>query len=316
MAKTTGEAAEVAEDFRGFSSDELKDRIKTVELSSLGQTLPIGVWIQGERHTEVTLQELSAEQEILLGRQQKNLSGEKAVNFIAEFMARLVTHIGGIPIGDVAKELGYSAGGTPDVKRLMKGMYLADILALVCLAKLETSGPTVAMAGTCERCGTENRDDPDDTRHMHSIEGVDFKVWNDSKPPVLRYQLQAPIPHGEEMGPIEYLQLHPLRYHHLAKVTGNKAKDTLDLEMLFRMVRKIEHPAYESARGEVFDVTLFNAIPSRAARQLLKSQVRKLDLMPDLEGEMVCSNCSHEWQAPIPWADLATFLCYMPELAA
>lgn len=300
------------EDFRGFTPEEFTARVKEVELQELGHTLPIGVWLEGERQTNVTLRELTGDDEAVLRRHQKNASGEKAINYIAEFLSRAVTHIGDHTLAEVAVSLGHSSGGKADVKRFLKGMYLGDVLTLAAIVKVETSGSAVAMAGDCPKCGHTNADDPNNVRHMHNIDGLTIKTWTDNQPPVLRYQLPRPHAQGES-DPIEFLQMHPLKYHHLAQVTGVDAKDTVDWEMLYRVVKKIEHPAYENMRGQVMDVTLLKSMHN-INRQMLVRQVNVLDLMPIMEGDMVCERCTNEWKAPIPWPDLATFLFSIADL--
>ena len=289
----------------GMEAEAFKSNIETVELSDLGRNLPVGVWLNDERLTEVTLKPLTAKDERELGVLQKSANGPQALELITNFMTRAVSHIGGVETKEIARTLGFMAGTTPDVKRLFSSMYMGDVLSLTAIVKLATTGGDVAMAAKCPNCGHENVDKPGDSRHIHSIEGLEISCWKSDEKPILRHTLEQPVEMGEHS--ITYFCLSPLKYYQLNKVTGAKAKQAIDVEMLFSAITYVDHPAFQNMRGQVFTSSIYDLL-SFPDLTRLKTALNQLELMPVFRGEMVCENCSHEWQADIPWADLRNFL--------
>lgn len=292
----------------GFSLEQFEASLETVELEQLGEKLPIGVFLDDERLQDVTFAPLKTKHDRILGRLMSQPNA-KQVQVICDFLPHVVEAIGGVPVDSLAKQLGYVSSS-----RFFQSLYLGDALTLVAMLKIRTSGDEVAMSARCPQCGYDNSDDSNGARHLHSINGLEVKTWKENleSKPILRLELKDGISRFGEL--IKYMQLEPLKFYHLAKITEpGKSRNALDIEMLYATVKKIEHSSYENVKGSVFSDELYDDLSLRNDLPLMRKALRTIEIMPTFEGEMTCDSCGNEYKAAIAWADLRNFLFVTPE---
>ncbi len=281
--------------------------ITTVPLDQLGPTLPIGIFLEGDRLNTFKLKPYKGKYDRILGevlsRPKINLS-----DALQDFLPQILDEIGGVPIGDLAKKMSLS------VSRLCSGLYLGDVLTILLAIRKAAQGSLIKMSGTCPACGTLNEDKGTPASPFHDIAGLEVKVLeNLTSLPIVEVLLQDGLQIGSDT--VRCIHMQPLRLHQFQTLTKPGSSAAYDIAMLYEMVTAIpESEYYREARGKIFSDELYDEL-TMGDLGILRDAMDKLQLTPDLEAEMACRNCGNEWEAALPWGQLRQFLFVTPKPA-
>ena len=128
------------------SRDHITLPHQTLELSELGQYLPLGIWTpDGERLRDFTLARFVGHHELILGElEDANRDRPDKYNRIfTQFLPEILLEIGGYPLKDLAALLQTS------VSKLLASIYVADVLVILLNIKCTGISPLVPLTGEC-----------------------------------------------------------------------------------------------------------------------------------------------------------------------
>jgi hypothetical protein len=307
MAKSTGfqippEADASIADTTAIGIDALE--IEEVCLAELNNTLPIGIFLDGERLTSFTLKPYKTKYDRVLGE----ILGRPKITILSalqQFLPLMIETIGGIPLADLAQKLSTSPA------RLFGGMYLGDALSIVVSIRMAAQGPHIKMSATCPSCGTENEDKGTIAEPYHDLSGLPIKkIVHLSSDPVVEVRLKDGLEVGKEK--LFRILMQPLKLHQFEAIAKPGA-GAMDVLMLYEMVVGLpESEYYGKAKGRVFSDDLYDEL-TMADQQILVKAIERLQIVPKMEAEMVCIGCGHKWDAGLPWGNLRRFLFVPPE---
>lgn len=308
MAKNSGfqqeqEALEISE-YHAIPISSLK--ITTVPMDELGSTLPIGIFLEGDRLNSFKLRPYKTKFDRILG---EILSRPKVnlVDALQNFLPQILEEIGGIPIAEVASKASMS------VSRLCSSLYLGDVLVLLLAIRQQAQGTLIKMSATCPACGTLNEDKGTPASPFHDLRGLEIKVLENSQKPIFEVRLVDGLTIGGEV--IKSILMQPLKLHQFQSIIKQGSSEAYDIAMLYEMVTAIpESEYYRNASGKIFSDELYDELTMRDL-EILRDAVDKLQLTPDMTAEMTCRNCGNEWEAALPWGQLRQFLFVAPKPA-
>ncbi|MFQ3617433.1 MAG: hypothetical protein SNJ81_17355 [Cyanobacteriota bacterium] len=296
--------ASIATQHDAIPIDSLK--VTTIPLEELGNTLPIGVFLEGDRLNSFKLRPYKTKFDRILG---EILSRPKVnlVDALQNFLPQILEEIGGIPIADVASKLSVS------VTRLCSGLYLGDALTILLSIRQQAQGTLIKMSAACPACGTLNEDKGTPASPFHDLSGLEIKILEISQKPVFEVRLEDGLTIGSDL--IKSILMQPLKLHQFQSLTKQGSSEAYDIAMLYEMVTAIpESEYYRNASGKIFSDELYDELTMRDL-EILRDAVDKLQLTPDLTAEMTCRNCGNEWDAALPWGQLRQFLFVAPKPA-
>lgn len=308
MARNSGfQSAGPAEPAALHEAIPIRDlKVSTVPLEQLGDTLPIGVFLEGDRLNSFKLKPYRTKFDRVLG---EILSRPKVnlVDALQNFLPQILEEIGGIPIADVAAKSSLS------VSRLCSNLYLGDVLAILLSIRQQAQGTLIKMSATCPVCGTLNEDRGTNASPFHDLRGLEIKVLENSQKPVFNVQLEDGLKVGDDL--IKSILMQPLKLYQFQSMMKQGSSEAYDIAMLYEMITAIpESEYYRSASGRIFSDELYDDLSMRDL-EILRDAVEKLQLVPDLTAEMTCRNCGNEWEAALPWGQLRQFLFVAPKPA-
>lgn len=275
-----------------------KFKFDEIELENVGNTLPIGLFVDGEWLNTFSLHPYKTGHDRILGQLLK-ANRNKLVPVIGNFFPRVVAEIGGYPIDTLAEKMGTSPN------RVFEGMVLGDILSLILAIRLQAQGWEIAMTGVCPNCNTKNEDNPD--TGCHDLRTTKVKLLrNLNQKPIVEVVLKNGIDIGEEE-PIKRVLMQPLKLHQAEKIAKSNSTPE-DLTMLYSMISAIpDVESYRNVRGQVFCDELYDEL-TKDDLSILRKALRSLQPGPNMEIEMACRACGYEWQEGLQWGRLREFL--------
>lgn len=309
MARNTGfqsvpEVVSSDVDTTAIAIDALE--FEEVPLVQLDNTLPIGIFLEGERLTSFTLKPYKTKFDRILGE----ILGRPKVTILSalqQFLPMMVETIGGIPLGDLAAKLSTSPA------RLVSGMYLGDALSIVLSIRMAAQGPHIKMSATCPACGTDNEDKGTPAEPFHDLSYLPIKkVVLLSSDPVVEVRLKDGLEVGKEK--LFRVLMQPLKLYQFEAIAKPGA-GAMDILMLYEMVAGLpESEYYGKAKGRVFSDDLYDEL-TMTDQQILVKAIERLQITPKMEAQMECIGCGHKWDAALPWGNLRRFLFVPPESA-
>jgi hypothetical protein len=128
-----------------YSEVKFQDR----ELAQWGATLPLGIFLNGERLREYTLKPYLGRHDVLLGRLEDDNRDvpNRLTKIYCHFLPEIVESIDGWPITEIASRM----GTTPN--RMFRELYTADFLSLILNVRCKGIGNEVAISAVCPFCG-------------------------------------------------------------------------------------------------------------------------------------------------------------------
>ena len=281
--------------------------LEKVEAVDLGNMLPVGVFLDGERLQAFVLSPYKTKHDRILG-QLLSAPKVKISQVLGQFLPQVVETIGGFTLKEIAGKLSLSTS------KLVENMPLADALTLVLAIRLGAQGPDIAMSAQCPACGAQNDDDPAKGRPYHDLSSVEVSIVKDLR---TRLQVEVTLIDGIDDGSekIKTLLMQPLRLFQVDKIATPGSGVPVDIGLLYSMVSAIPNsPTYANIRGQVFSDNLYDELTMKDLN-LLRKVIEKLQPGPDMNADMTCSSCGNEWKAAIGWGSLRQFL-YVPAEAA
>jgi len=289
-----------------ISLEEFK--IQSYEVQDLGNKLPIGLFHPetGERLQEFTLNPYKTKYDRQLGSL-LNAPKVKLGSVLGNFLPVMVQSIGGYELDELARAFNVSPA------KLIENMYLADVLMLVLATRLEAQGSMIGMTAQCPNCGEKNEDNPDKGRPYHDLSTVEVKVVENlsSKP-----MIEVTLENGWEIfgDKITNVIMRPLRLFQIDEIAKPTSGNPIDINLLYAMVCALPQATHLGTveeqlkrRGGIFGDDLYDELTMGDLKRLRKA----LDVIqpgPDMNTEMICYRCGHEWQAALPWSALRSFL--------
>lgn len=309
---STGFANEEAVDIgsqTGFQTIALDDfKVEKFEIQDLGNKLPIGLFHPetGERLTDFVLNPYKTKYDRQLGAL-LNAPKVKLGTVLGNFLPVMVKSIGGYELADLAKAYNVSPS------KLVEGMYLADVLTLVLGIRLESQGTEIGMTAQCPACGEKNEDDPKKGRPYHDLSTIEVKIVENlpCKPMV-----EVTLEDGWEIfdDKITTVVMRPLRLFQIDEIAKPGSGNPVDINLLYSMVCALPQATHLGTveeqlrrRGGIFGDDLYDELTMGDLKRLR----RALDVIqpgPDMNTEMICHRCGHEWAAALPWSALRSFL--------
>jgi hypothetical protein len=285
-------------------------KVEKYEVQDLGNKLPIGVFHPetGERLQEFTLHPYKTKYDRQLGAL-LNAPKVKLGTVLGNFLPVMLKSIGGYELEDLARATNLSP------QKLVEGMYLADVLTIVLGIRLEAQGPLIGMTAQCPQCGEKNEDNPDKGIPYHDLSSVEVSVVEDlNAKPMVEVTLQDGLEIFGEM--VTTVVMRPLRLFQIDEIAKPGSGNPVDINLLYAMVCALPQathmgtiPEQLKRRGGIFGDDLYDELTMGDLKRLRKA----LDVIqpgPDMNTDMLCRRCGHEWAASLPWAwyrDYQTF---------
>jgi hypothetical protein len=287
------------------------------EFSELTNTLPLGMFVDGEHLRSIQLvnrltTKIELEVETIMKRHKRNLL-EAAPHFLGKF----IKSIGNYSLPAIQEKMGCSS-----IDRIFSGMYFCDVLHLILAVRTTTSGSEIFLQSKCPNCGGDNSDDQATGGHHLDTINVKYLDRELTEPLGFLVKLKDGLPDADAQDAdgnfvpkySKQFILQPYKWAQARKVLGGKKTDKStahlpeDIVMLCQMVKKIpDSILYGNVRGEVFNVNLYTEITLKDAA-ILKKAIQKLQPGPEILVDIECIHCSHEYQESLPWANIRAFL--------
>ena len=314
MARKTnsGFAAEqeVAEGAEGtIATISMEDfKIEKIEVQDLGNKLPIGIFHPetGERLQEFILHPYKTKYDRQLGAL-LNAPKVKLGTVLGNFLPVMLKSVGGYEFSDLASAFNLSP------QKMVEGMYLADVLMVVLGIRLESQGPLIGMTAQCPQCGEKNEDNPDKGVPYHDLSSVEISVVeNLTSKPMVEVTLQDGLEIFGET--VTTVLMRPLRLFQIDEVAKPGSGNPVDINLLYAMVCALPGAAHMGTvseqlkrRGGIFGDDLYDELTMGDLKRLRKA-LETIQPGPDMNTEMLCRRCGHDWRMGLPWAQLRGFL--------
>lgn len=284
-------------------------KIDKIEARELGCKLPIGIFLETheglERLQDYTLVPYKTKYDRVLGQL---LSAPKAklATVLGAFLPQMIESIGGYTVKEVAQKMNVST------QRLIEGMYLADALAIVLSIRLASQGGDISMSAQCPNCGTQNEDDPKKGRPFHDLNSVEVGVVRD-----LRHKIRVEVNLSDGIQIIDdvakKIHMQPLRLFQVDQIAKPGSGIPVDIALLYAMVCGLPEATtlgnLEDQRkmGQIFSDEFYDEL-TRDDLKTIRKAIEVLQPGPEMNADMNCSACGHEWEAAVPWPQLRSFL--------
>lgn len=282
-------------------------KVTTTRLDELGNKLPIGIFLEGDRLNSFKLRPYRTKHDRVLG---EILSRPKinVVEALQDFLPQILEEIGGIPVSELSSKLSLS------VSRLCSSLYLGDALTILLAIRQAAQGTLIKMSANCPVCSTHNEDKGTPASPFHDLSGLEIPIVEGlEQKPVFEIVLQDGLVVGNET--VKSILMQPLKLHQFQALNRQNSNDAYDIAMLYEMVVGIpESEYYRNVKGRIFSDELYDELTMRDL-EALRDAMDKLQLTPNLTAEMSCRNCGNEWEAALPWGQLRQFLFVTPKPA-
>lgn len=304
-AQTQGFAPEEEQASREIDAIPFESiKFEKIEFSELGNRLPTGFFLHGERLDKYTLEPYKTKHDRVLGQYIKN-SRNRLIPVMGRFFPEIVATIGGYPVKDLASKLSTSP------HRLFESMYLGDALTLLLGIRHESIGDEVAISCVCPNCNTKNDDNPKKGRPFHDMSTITVKAFaNLTSKPIVAVTLKD----GFEVFGDRVMTLHmqPLKLYQAENIAKSEGTPE-DLVMLYSMVCGIpEAEAYKNVAGQVFSDELYDEL-TKDDLKIVRKALKALQIGPEMSVDMECYSCGFQWEESIAWGRLREFLFVSPD---
>lgn len=278
--------------------------IDKVELQDLGATLPIGLFVDGECLTEFTLHPYKTKHDRILG-QLLQAPKVKLHQVLGQFLPIVIKTIGGYTLEELKNKLSTSE------QKLFENMYLGDILAIVLQIRLASQGADIAMSAQCPNCGTQNQDNPEKGKPYHDLSSVEVSIFRHLKQKPL---VEVTLKDGFECfgDHVDKVLMQPLRLYQIDKIAQPASGTPVDIALLYSMICGLpQSAALRYSRGQIFSDELYDEL-SMADVSILRKAIDGIQPGPNMNADMSCYSCGHEWASALPWSSLRQFLYVAP----
>jgi hypothetical protein len=161
-------------------------------------------------------------------------------------------------------------------------------------------------------CGEKNEDNPAKGIPYHDLSSVEVAVVEDlNVKPMVEVTLEDGIELFGET--ITTVVMRPLRLFQIDEIAKPGGGNPVDINLLYAMVCALPQathmgtiPEQLKRRGGIFGDELYDDLTMRDLKILRKA----LDVIqpgPDMNTEMLCRRCGHEWASALPWSSLRQF---------
>ncbi len=276
-------------------------RIDQVDFIDLGNTLPHGIFVEGERLTEYTLHPYKTKYDRVLSNIMK-ASKRKFSSMLGEFLPNMVASIGSYELRDVSNKLGCDSPS-----RIFQNMTFGDAMSLLYRIRANSQGNYhVSISTQCPNCGTTNTDDPEKGRPYHDMGSVPVGVITSINSPL---EVAVKLPTGLTLfgQHCDIICMKPLKLHQMDKISDSDNVE--DISTLYQIVSGIpQSPAYNKVRGQIFDNDLYDELNMKDLQTLRNAVVKLQQIGPKLTIENECYSCGFEWEVPLGLGRLREFL--------
>ncbi len=276
--------------------------LTTVPFSELGETLPTGVFHEGQRLHSYTLAPFTGDLEVMLEElfQSKKQGADKVYSTLRQFLPTAIRDIGGISLHKLDS----------DPRRLIDRMDLGDVFSMVLGLRCAYHGKgDIAISGQCPNCNTRNADQGDYNQPYHDLGTVDVKCYQHlPQEPLFDIVLEDGFTVTGEH--ITKVRMRPLKFYQLKTMGDPNSGKFPNLNMISAMMHSFpESQSYQSPKGDFFDKKLYSRlINSPRDKKAVFDAMEKLQPGPVMQIDMDCINCSYQWKEGIPWGQLPSFL--------
>lgn len=284
---------------------------RVVDFEEWGQHLPIGLWVEGQRHQSFELNKADGR----LYRQIQSIIESTRSTWseaLLKILPRLVVSIGGVPIREIARSFGGDQV-EPDVDRVFRKMYYADIIYLLYCARVLNVGGRIELQWTCEANPNHKNRDSAKSGDCHDLTYSEVTVFHE------RYTTEpvfaVPVPKGAltiDSTEISVVNMRPLRFEDVLKFSKQKDrnKESFTVSIMQACVTALpEHELYASMRGVVLGSEVIDQIKDVAFMNRIEDAIASIQkLGPDTTFEVECNTCGHQQEIAIPYTELGSFL--------
>jgi len=255
--------------------------VKTLLLTELGNTLPIGVGNQ--RSIAFRPWRLKEEKKLAeLKKKNKNATLTKYVNFV---LTTMCTELAGENFSNMQDK---------DKERLISSLYIGDVLYAYVLLRREAIGSVVTTKLICEACSHEYNYAADlDTLEVTIPEKtIEDTFW--------KYTLRHPMKVRNDT--INGFTLGPVKWSVLETAAVGKKNEG---EIKAKTIRgSIKNAILED--GSEKDIVLTDEDLDELSKLDFEYLVKNLDdhhIGPDMSVDCLCPSCGHEYKLSINWAN-------------
>lgn len=284
---------------------------RVVAFEEWGQNLPIGLWINGQREQSFELNKADGR---LYRQIQTVIESSRTVwaEAMLKILPKIVVSIGGVPIREIARSFGGDQV-EPDVERVFRKMYYADVIYLLYCARVLNVGGRIELQWTCEANPNHKNKDNAKTGECHDLTYSEVTVFHERY--VTEPVFAVSVPSGAltiENTPISVVNLRPLRFEDVLKFGKQKDrnKESFTVSIMQACVTALpEHELYANMRGLVLGSEVIDQVKDVGFMNRLEDAISSIQkLGPDTTFEVECNTCGHQQEIGIPYTELGSFL--------
>ena len=276
---------------------------RVVNFKEWGQNLPIGLWVDGKRTQSFELNKAGGrDYRQILSVLESNQSAWAEATL--KLLPKIVASIGGIPIREIARQMSGDQLD-PDVSRVFRKMYYADIIQILYCARILNVGGRIELQWTCG--ANPNHKNKDDGKHddCHDLSLTEVTVFHE------RYATEpvfaVPVPKGAltiDSTEISTVNLRPLRFEDVLKFgkQADRNKESFTVLIMQSCVTALpDHELYSNMRGVVFGSEVIDQIADIRFLADLEDAITAIQKIgPDTEFAVTCKYCGHAENVGVP----------------
>jgi hypothetical protein len=252
-----------------------------IELGTLGLKLPIGIWTpSGERLQEFTILRYIGKFDVILGELEDTYEEhpDKYHKIFSHFLPQVIAEVGGYSIVELAELL-----CDRNISRLLKSMYLADVIALLLNIRLLATGSDIPLSGKCP-CIEEVEIQGGKNTAPHDLRSMVITVLPDGdRPPVYSIALEQPVNiDGVEVNAIA---LEPLRFGQMPQLKNDLPLDVNLIQLC--STPKVTREVYAQLSPDDIET--------------LRNSVAEITFGAEKSIYMDCPVCAYQWDIPLEY---------------
>ena len=204
---------------------------------------------------------------------------------LAVYLAKTVSHIGDIPLPDIAKRLGCSK------EDIFMRMWVADIVTLVLAARYAINKDRLYKLNI--ECGCDRKttieSDPENGVPLQSLDEIQITNYNNAEYPLFLVELPEGFNDGK--GHVSKLYFEPQKLYQMTKMTQRTQDSTDRTNIISQMcVGMPESEVYGQKKGKVLTQDVMINF-SYGDRRVVDAAVTKINFGPDPMLKVQCPNC-------------------------